>query len=136
MNLPKMHKILAVKFLNKKHSMNNFFQLFTQMMRDVIVERTAAEWMEIFAAENIPAALVAEFQDLPDDPQVLAKDLAMVPAQDVGMARVIRDPINVDGLDRVGAKPAPEMGEHTDEVLQELGFTPAEIAAWREAGIV
>jgi formyl-CoA transferase len=110
--------------------------VFTQMMRDVIIERTAAQWMEIFAAENIPAALVAEFQDLPGDPQVLANELAMVPVEEVGMARVIRDPINVDGLGRVGAKPAPDMGEHTDQVLRELGFSQAEIAAWREAGIV
>ena len=62
--------------------------------------------------------------------------MAMPPVEDVGMARVIRDPINVDGVARVGAKHAPEMGEHTEEVLKELGYNAAEISGWREAGIV
>ena len=60
----------------------------------------------------------------------------MEPVEDVGMPRVIRDPINVDGLARVGAKPAPEMGQHTDEVLSELGYSAADISGMREAGIV
>ena len=109
---------------------------FTQMMREVIAEKPSAEWMALFAEEGVPAALVAEFQDLPDDPQVLINGMAMTPTQDVGMARVIRDPINVDGLARVGATPAPDMGEHTDEVLSELGFAAADIQNLREAGIV
>ncbi len=111
-------------------------EVFTQMMRDVIAQRTAEEWMAIFAEEGVPAALVAEFQDLPDDPQVIANGMAMPPVEDVGMARVIRDPINVDGVGRVGAKRAPDMGEHTEEVLKELGYSAADIAGWREAGIV
>jgi len=111
-------------------------EVFTRMMREVIAEKTSAEWMALFAEEGVPAALVAEFQDLPDDPQVLINDMAMTAAEDVGMARVIRDPINVDGLARVGATPAPDMGEHTDEVLSELGFAAADIKNLREAGIV
>jgi formyl-CoA transferase len=109
---------------------------FTRMLREVMAERTAAEWMAVFAEEGVPAALVAEFQDLPGDPQVLINDMAMQPLEDVGMPRVIRDPINVDGLARVGAKPAPDMGEHTDEVLSELGYSAADITGMREAGIV
>lgn len=111
-------------------------EVFTQMMREVIAQKTSTEWMTLFAAEGVPAALVAEFQDLPDDPQVLINDMAMTPAQEVGMDRVIRDPINVDGLARVGAKPAPDIGEHTTEVLRELGFVEADIEGLREAGIV
>ncbi len=109
---------------------------FTQMMRDVIAEKSSAEWMALFAEQNVPAALVAEFQDLPQDPQVLLNDMAMPAVEALGMERVIRDPINVDGLARVGAKAAPEMGEHTDAVLAELGYSPSDIATLREAGIV
>ena len=111
-------------------------EIFTRMMREVIAQRTSQEWMTLFAAENVPVALVAEFQDLPDDPQVLANEMAMPPVEDVGVGRVIRDPINVDGLARVGATRAPEMGEHTDELLGELGYSREEIQRFRDNGIV
>lgn len=109
---------------------------FTQMMRDVIAQRTASEWMSLFQAEGIPAALVAEFQDLPTDPQVLANDMAMPPVEELGMPRVVRDPVNVEGVGRRGATKAPDIGEHTDEILSELGFSSEQIGALREQGVI
>jgi crotonobetainyl-CoA:carnitine CoA-transferase CaiB-like acyl-CoA transferase len=111
-------------------------ELFTGLMREVIAERTAAEWLEVMQDAGVPVALVAQFQDLPSDPQVIANNMAVEPVEDVGMARVIRDPVNVDGLGRVGVKKAPDLGEHTDEILKELGYTQADVDRMRGAGIV
>jgi crotonobetainyl-CoA:carnitine CoA-transferase CaiB-like acyl-CoA transferase len=111
-------------------------QLITQMIREAIAQRSSAEWMTLFRSEGIPAALVAEFQDLPNDPQVLANDMAMPAAEDVGMARVVRDPINVDGVARVGATRAPDIGEHSDEILSELGFNAEQVLQFRQLGII
>ena len=111
-------------------------EAFTQMMRAVIAERSSTEWMTLFQTEGIPAALVAEFQDLPTDPQVIANDMAMPPAEEVGMARVVRDPVNVEGVGRRGASRAPDLGEHTEEILGELGFNVAQICEFREQGVI
>lgn len=111
-------------------------QVFTQMIREVIAQRSSGEWMALFRSEDIPAALVAQFQDLPNDPQVLANDMAMPAAEDVGMARVVRDPINVDGVARVGASRAPEIGEHSDEILSELGFSAEQVLQLKQQGII
>jgi len=109
---------------------------FPAMMRSVIAGRTAREWLDAFHAENLPVALVAEFQDLPEDPQVIANNMAVVPTEDMGLERVIRDPINVDGVGRVGPKKAPELGEHTDEILGELGYAASDIDRLRTDGVV
>lgn len=109
-------------------------EALTALMREVIAARSSDEWMTVFREHDLPVARVAEFQDLPDDPQVLANEMARPPAEDVGMSRVIRDPINVDGLGRVGAKKPPEMGEHNDEILLELGYTPEQITQLRADG--
>jgi len=111
-------------------------QVFTQMIREVIAQRSSGEWMTLFRSEGIPAALVAEFQDLPNDPQILANDMALLAAEDVGMARVVRDPINVDGVARVGATRAPEIGEHSDDILRELGFNADQVLQFKQQGII
>lgn len=111
-------------------------QVLTEMMREVIAARTAKEWMSEFEAEGLPVAMVAEFGDLPSDPQVLINNMAMDPAEDIGMDKMIRDPINVDGLGRVGARNPPEHGEHADEILREIGLSPEHIQALRDRGIV
>lgn len=111
-------------------------QEFTQMIREVIIQRSSDEWMALFRSEDIPAALVAQFQDLPNDPQVLANDMAMPAAEDVGMARVVRDPINVEGVARAGATRAPDIGEHSDEILSELGFSAEQVREFKQQGII
>jgi len=111
-------------------------ELFTQMLRAVISERTADEWLPLLRANAVPVALVAQFEDLPEDPQVLANEMAVVPLDDVGMGRVIRDPVNVDGVERVGVKRAPTLGEHTVEILQEMGYSQADIEGLRGRGAV
>jgi formyl-CoA transferase len=111
-------------------------ELFTDQLRAIIAGRTAAEWLADLRANDVPVALVAQFQDLPHDPQIIANDMAVVPVEDVGMARVIRDPVNVDGVRRVGVRKAPALGEHTDEILAEMGFSQADVDRLRAQGVV
>ena len=54
----------------------------------------------------------------------------------MAQSEVERDPINVDGVRRVGPKKAPDLGEHTDEILAELGYGSEDVARLREQGIV
>ncbi|MGA1372652.1 MAG: CaiB/BaiF CoA transferase family protein [Pseudomonadales bacterium] len=111
-------------------------ETLTGMLDEIIITRTAQEWMSVMTDNGFPVALVAEFPDLPHDPQVLINGMAMPAVEDVGMTHIIRDPVNVDGLARVGPKKAPTLGEHTDEVLAELGFDVLQIARMRNEGIV
>lgn len=111
-------------------------ETLTKMMREIISTRTSNEWMNDFEAEGLPVALVAEFGDLPTDPQVLMNNMVTDPAEDIGMPKMIRDPINVDGLGRVGALNPPGHGEHADEILREMGLNDGQISELRERGIV
>lgn len=123
------------RFSTHEHRIENA-ELLTRMLRERIAQRTSAEWMTLFRDEGISAVRVAEFQDLPDDPQVLINDMAAEPVDDLGMTRVVRDPINVDGVGRVGAKKAPDRGEHTDVILKEMGFSTERIGQLRDQGVI
>ena len=54
----------------------------------------------------------------------------------VDMPHVIDHPVNVDTIGKVGPRRAPEIGEHTDEILAELGFGAEEIELLRGRGAV
>ena len=111
-------------------------EALTTRLRPVLSTKTAAEWMAVFKAEDVPASLVGSVHDLPDDPQLVANGIVTKPVDDVGADYVINHPVNVDAIHRVGVKKAPEVGEHTDAVLAELGYDAEAIRGLRGQGVV
>ena len=106
-------------------------------LRETFGKRTAAEWLALFRAASVPVTMVAEMHDLLHDEQLRATNVVVPPSDpSVPAAYIVNHPINVEGLARVGPTHAPEVGEHTAEVLGEMGFSAAEIEALRAAGAV
>ena len=53
-----------------------------------------------------------------------------------GLLRALPSPVSIGGGATPALGPIPAVGEHTDEILAELGFSAAEVAALRDAGTV
>jgi formyl-CoA transferase len=70
-----------------------------------------------------------------NDPQLRANDI-VVPLEGAGgkLTSTISSPIQVHGVTKVPARRGPELGEHNEAVLRELGFSPKEIAALQTSG--
>lgn len=135
MALDCLHLLADERFSTLEDRQQNAPEL-TSILRDVIATRRSDEWFSLFHDNDVPAALVAEFEDLIQDPQVVLNEMAVPPIDDVGMPRVIRDPVNIDGVERVGIKKAPELGEHKEEILREMGYSEPEIRALSERGVI
>ena len=54
---------------------------------------------------------------------------------DIDVPFIINHPIKISNLDQVGPKRAPELGEHTDEILQSLGYSHQQILALKDKGV-
>ena len=100
----------------------------------VMATRDSNAWLRFFTERGINVSRLAHLEDMPTDEQAIANDVLTTPREDVGVPYVINAPVFVDGVTRVGPKRAPEVGEHTDEVLSELGYDTGTISAWRDAG--
>jgi crotonobetainyl-CoA:carnitine CoA-transferase CaiB-like acyl-CoA transferase len=105
-------------------------------MRETTKERTTAEWMKICDDCDIPATPIYALDQLLDHPQLKAVGLfqdAQHPSE--GPIRYVRPAVKFAASPAAIRSPAPLHGQHTDEILREAGFTPAEIAALHDAAI-
>jgi crotonobetainyl-CoA:carnitine CoA-transferase CaiB-like acyl-CoA transferase len=100
--------------------------LYAQV-REIVAARTTAEWLEICRAHGIPATAVGRLEDV-----VAALPEAEHPR--AGRYRVVPPPARFGATPSSVRRPAPLIGEHTDEVLAEMGLTAAEIVGLYDSG--
>ena len=105
------------------------------MIKPVIKTKDSAQWLADFHAAGVPAALVGEVEHLPEDQQVRDNPM-LIDGGDTGVRQLIKHPVNIDGLPTKKATRAPELGEHSKEVLLELGYSQREIQAFQDAGVI
>jgi len=109
----------------------------TAILDEVFGAQPMAHWYEVFNGIHVTFGAVRDPQEVVNDPQLRANDI-VVPLEGAGgkLTSTISSPIQVHGVSKVSAKRAPELGEHNDEVLTELGFDAKEIEALRASGAV
>ncbi len=102
-------------------------------LREIFRTRTTAEWIAFGNEVNTPMAPVNTSQSIADDPQ-FSDRFPWIPASRLG-ADEMGLPVRVAGEELPVPTRAPKVGEHTDEVLDDvLGYDPARIEALRAAG--
>jgi formyl-CoA transferase len=96
-----------------------------------------AHWYEVFSGLHVTFGAVRGPQEVINDPQLTANDM-VVPLEGVGgkLTSTISSPIQVHGVAKEPARRAPDLGEHNDVVLRELGFDADDIDGLRASGAV
>jgi crotonobetainyl-CoA:carnitine CoA-transferase CaiB-like acyl-CoA transferase len=102
----------------------------------IFASRPLAEWSEIFDREGMWWAPVQTTEEVVEDPQAIAAGAFVdVPLPDGTSARMVASPVDFAGADAPRST-APELGQHTEEVLLELGRDWAAIADLKERGAI
>lgn len=96
--------------------------------------KTLAEWRAILDGHGLTFGFVATLDDMLDDEQMRASG-ALVPLDGEALLTV-NSPVFVAGAPKQPPRRAPDIGEHSDEVLAELGYDAATIADLRARGIL
>src|SRR5262249_10170292 len=109
----------------------------TAILDDVFAAEPMAHWYEVFNGVHVTFGAVRGPQEVIDDPQLRANDI-VVPLEGAGgkLTSTISSPIQLHGIAKVPARRGPELGEHTDEILRELGFDADGIEHLRGSGAV
>jgi crotonobetainyl-CoA:carnitine CoA-transferase CaiB-like acyl-CoA transferase len=101
------------------------------------VKRTSAEWIERLNKAGVPCGPIYSIDQVYADPQVEHLGIAQaVKTKDKSKLRMAGQPMSLSRTpSRLVARP-PKLGEHTDAVLKEFGFSAKDIAALRKANAV
>jgi crotonobetainyl-CoA:carnitine CoA-transferase CaiB-like acyl-CoA transferase len=107
-------------------------------LNDIMRSKPSAYWVETLNKAGVPCGPINTIDKAWDDPQV--KHLGMARPVDhpkIGRFDVVGQPIHMSRYPQPESlRPTPDQGEHTDEVLRELGYDAAAIRALREQGAV
>ena len=107
------------------------------LIQDELKARTSADWLERLEAEGVPCAPVLTRNELIEHQQVLASNILVESDHPhAGRLRQARPAARFDLTLTSIRRGAPLLGEHTDEILGEIGVDTDHIAALRAAGVI
>jgi alpha-methylacyl-CoA racemase len=106
-------------------------------LQTLFATRTQAQWVEAFAGHDCCVTPVRPFEEALDDPQHVARGMVVrSPHPTEGDVLQIAPPLKLSDFTFEVTRPAPASGEHTDEVLREIGLADDAIARLRHARVV
>jgi formyl-CoA transferase len=124
------------RFSDPAKLVQNMPQL-TAILDEVFGSQPMAHWYEVFNGVHVTFGAVRGPQEVINDPQLRVNEI-VVPLEGAGgnLTSTISSPIQVHGVAKIAARRAPELGEHNDEILKDLGFDAKTIDSLRVSGAV
>jgi crotonobetainyl-CoA:carnitine CoA-transferase CaiB-like acyl-CoA transferase len=108
-----------------------------RLIETALAAKGSAAWAEELARAGVPAGQINSIDAALAHPQVQARDMVLTTEHPTaGTLRMAGSPIKLSRYTATVRRPPPTLGEHTDEVLRELGYSASDIAAMRDDGTV
>ena len=108
-----------------------------ERLNELTSKKTSAEWVDILNQAGVPCGPIYNIDEMFEDPQV--KHLGMAAAVDhptLGPIEIVNQAASLSRTPFRIHAPTPELGQHTDEILDELGVSAGDISALKERGVV
>jgi crotonobetainyl-CoA:carnitine CoA-transferase CaiB-like acyl-CoA transferase len=106
------------------------------LVEPAVCKRDAKEIEAALMAAGVPCACVNNFKEVFDDPQIIARGVVKdVDHPRLGRMRAVRNPILLDHDGPAIDRCAPMLGEHSEEILRQIGYSPETIGEFIAAGV-
>jgi formyl-CoA transferase len=124
------------RFADAKNRHKNSAALVAELDR-LFGSQPLAYWKKVLDAARVPYGVVQTPEEIVNDPQLYANEI-VVPIND-GSANpkyTVSSPLSVKEAPKVAPRTAPGLGEHSEEILKELGFTAEQVEQLEASGAV
>jgi crotonobetainyl-CoA:carnitine CoA-transferase CaiB-like acyl-CoA transferase len=117
------------RFTDKKTRLTNAAAL-VEILDPLFANQPLPYWKQVLDDARVIFGVVQIAEEIINDPQMHLNGIfAPIKDPQIGARYTVNSPVQVVGVDKVSPGRAPSLGEHSDEVLRELGFSPEEVAA-------
>jgi crotonobetainyl-CoA:carnitine CoA-transferase CaiB-like acyl-CoA transferase len=112
-------------------------QQLVALVEKALQAKSAEDWERLLSAADVPCSVARPIEDMFDHAQVKALDMvAHVEHPVVGGMRMLGVPINFSRMENRWQRPAPALGEHTEEILRSLGYSAEQVAALQRTKVI
>jgi crotonobetainyl-CoA:carnitine CoA-transferase CaiB-like acyl-CoA transferase len=139
---PRFCKILGLEHLENDPECDNTTRNFhgekiERILDETFPKKTTEEWLELLNGADILATKVQNYTDIMASEQARVNGyITKIPHHELGEVSLAGNPITLERTPVNPTKPAPEWGEHTEEILLEAGYDWEKIAELREKQVV
>jgi len=107
------------------------------MLADELRRRSRADWLTTLEAATVPCGPINDFNDVFADPQVQARGMTLhMPHPHTDALELVASPMKLSATPVQLRRPPPLLGQHTDEVLAEIGIGDEERRQLRRGGVI
>jgi crotonobetainyl-CoA:carnitine CoA-transferase CaiB-like acyl-CoA transferase len=107
-----------------------------QIINEITCKRTVSEWVEDLNKAGVPCGPIYNLAQTFEDPQVRHQEMMLEVDQPSGKVKVLGFPVKMSDTPATIQRPAPQLGQHTTEILGNLGYSTEQINELRDKGVI
>ena len=113
------------------------YRVLADKVEAITVRRDSSEWLELLDANGIPCGPINSYADVVEDPHMKAREMVVATEHEtLGEIRSLGTPLKLSETPLRPGRPAPLLGQHTDEILTEAGVPEELIKQLKQSGVV
>ena len=129
------HLIRDPRFLTNDLRRENRAEI-DRIINEITSNRTMADWIDDLNKVGVPCGPIYNLAQAFADPQIRHQDMVLEIEQPSGRVKTLGFPLKLSTTPAALHRPSPRLGQHTEEILVNLGFSAADIEAFKAKGTI